>query len=499
MSTQPDHFAARCGVHDAAREVACERAIALVRGTPLQQVRLTWFDVHGIARSKSLDPEAAVRALHAGIGMVSTLMLKDTSDRTAFKVFEPGGIATLDGFGQANNLQLLPDPDSLRQLPWAPGTGWLRCDPWWHDGTPVALNPRRVLSAALARLRAKGLDLRCGLEVEFHIYRIRDARAQLDPLTADWPGAAPDVELVHPGYQLLGEAWADLADMPMALVRNTAMALGLPLESLEIELGPSQVEAVFGVTDAMTAADNLNLFRNAVRQALRRIGYHATFMCRPPFPNIMSSGWHLHQSLVDSDSLANRMMVPEPNPALPAPPSRGAATVLSATGQHYLAGLLAHARGMALLCTPTANGFARFRPHMLAPLTAVWGRDNRGAMLRVIGAPGDSGTRIENRIGDPSANPYLYMASQIHAGLDGIERELAPPPATDAPYANDALRLPASLGEAIEALEQDTGLCAAIGEDFIRWLLQVKRAEWKRYSEADDPMRFDAREYFSRI
>ena len=105
--------------------------------------------------------------------------------------------------------------------------------------------------------------------------------------------------MIHPGYNLLTEAWFDMAEEPLRIVQHTAQALGLPLLSLEIELGPSQVEAVFDATDALTAADNMVLFRNAVKQALRRAGYHATFMCRPPFPNIMSSGWHLHQSLVD--------------------------------------------------------------------------------------------------------------------------------------------------------------------------------------------------------
>src|SRR3954465_7055885 len=103
------------------------------------------------------------------------------------------------------------------------------------------------------------------------------------------------------------------------------------------------------------------------------------------------------------------------------------APTLSATGEQYLAGLLAHARGMTVFCTPTINGFGRFRPNALAPQSAVWGRDNRGAMLRVVGEPGDRGTRIENRIGEPSANPYLYIASQIHAGLDGLEQGMQAP------------------------------------------------------------------------
>ena len=420
------HFADRCGIHDAARQQALARMATLASG--LELVRFVWCDVHGVTRGKTLVAQAAAQALLDGVGMVSTLMLKDTSDRTAFKVFEPGGTASLPGFGQANNLVLLADPASFRQLPWTPGTGWVQCQPWFQDGTPVALDTRRVLQQALARLAAAGYGMKCGLEVEFHIYRIHDTRAQMDPAQAAWPGLPPDVSLIHPGYNLLTEAWYDLAEEPLRIVQHTAQALGLPLLSLEIELGPSQVEAVFDVTDALTAADNMVLFRNAVRQALRRAGYHATFMCRPPFDNIMSSGWHLHQSLVDATTGANLL-----RRATPAPGSTPADAqhTLSALGEHYLAGLLDHARGMAVFCTPTVNGYGRFRPNALAPQSVLWGRDNRGAMLRVVGECGDAGTRIENRIGEPMANPYLYMASQIHAGLDGIGRQLkAPPPPT---------------------------------------------------------------------
>jgi len=489
-------FAQLCGVHDSQREQALDRAAARIGDGALELVRFAWCDVHGVTRGKTLVASAAADAMMDGVGMVSTLMLKDTSDRTAFKVFEPGGTAGLPGFGFANNLVLLADPDSLRQLPWAQGTGWVRCQPWFQDGRPVELDTRRVLQGALARLAAAGYGMRCGLEVEFHIYRIDDTRAQMDPAQAAWPGLPPAVSLVHPGYNLLTEAWADLAEEPLRIVQRTAQALGLPLLSLEIELGPSQVEAVFDVTDALTAADNMVLFRNAVRQALRRAGYHATFMCRPPFPNIMSSGWHLHQSLVDASTGAN--VFRRDVPADGSTPDHAQHT-LSATGEHYLAGLLAHARGMAVFCTPTANGFGRFRPNALAPQSVLWGRDNRGAMLRVVGQCGDGATRIENRIGEPAANPYLYLASQIHAGLDGIARALPAPPATDAPYGADGERLPTSLAEALDALRADAVLVDAFGAPFVNYLCSIKQSEATRHAQAEDKDDFQRREYFSRF
>jgi glutamine synthetase len=366
---------------------------------------------------------------------------------------------------------------------------------WHQDGSPVELDSRRILQQALATLHAAGFDMRCGLEVEFHIYRIRDRSAQLDPQAAAWPGLPPDLELIHPGYNLLAESWWDMADEPLRIVQQTAQALGLPLSSLEVELGPSQVEAVFEPTDALTAADSMVLFRNAVKQALQRAGYHATFVCRPPFPNIMSSGWHLHQSLVDrAGGNAFRRTAPASGTT-----ELDAGYSLSDIGEHYLAGLLQHARGMAVLCTPTANGFARFQPNALAPQSVLWGRDNRGAAFRVVGARGDSATRIENRIGEPAANPYLYMASQVHAGLDGIERGLRAAPATDAPYAGNATRLPGGLGEALEAFEADAILCAAFGQTFVDYFGRIKRSELDRYEAAEDKLDFQRREYFSRF
>jgi glutamine synthetase len=172
---------------------------------------------------------------------------------------------------------------------------------------------------------------------------------------------------------------------------------------------------------------------------------------------------------------------------------------LTEAGAHWLAGLLHHARGTTVFCTPTANGFGRFRPNALAPQSVLWGRDNRGAMLRVIGGCGDAATRIENRIGEPAANPYLYFASQVHAGLDGLQRRLQPPRATDAPYAAGAENLPTSLGEALAALRDDAVLCEAFGPAFVDYFTRIKQSEQQRFAAAEDPDEFQRREYFGRI
>ncbi len=488
-------FAQRCGLESPERDAECRRVAQLIEASGIELVRFGWCDAHGMLRGKTLTAKAALRALNDGVGMVGTLMLKDTADRTAWKVFEPGGADGLPGFAGAANLMLMPDPQSFTVLPWLERTGWLRCQPWFADGTPVPLDARGMLQTALAKLGQAGYGLKTGLEVEFHIYRITDTRPQLDPELAAWPGLPPTVEMIHPGYNLQAEAMGDMSDEPLRIVQRTAQALGLPLQSLEIELGPSQVEAVFDATDALTAADQMVLFRNGVRQALRRAGYHATFMCRPPFPNIMSSGWHLHQSLMDLKTGRNACVRDTPAPGT----TRTDAThTLSEAGAHWLAGLLSHARGMTVLCTPTINGFARFRPNALAPQAALWGQDNRGAMLRVVGAAGDNATRIENRVGEPAANPYLYMAAQIHAGLDGLARATLPPPASESPYAADNQKLPSSLGEGLDALRADRALCAALGEDFVRYFCRIKQSEIDRHAQAEDKTDFERREYFAR-
>ena len=488
MSASQNHMSAASDLAD------------LIAASDLERVRFLWCDPHGILRGKSLTADFAAKTLRSGtgIGMVSTLMLKDTSDRTAFKVFEAQIAQDLPGFEFANNLLLHPIVDSFRVLSWANKTAWILCQPHFQDGALVPFDTRSQLQRALARLASHGLGMTCGLEVEFHIYRLQNPHHDdaLNPKHAAWPGDAPAVSMIHPGYQLLSAHGLDACEEPLCIVQDTAQALGLPLASLEIEMGPSQVEAVFAPTDALTAADNMVQFRGAVRQALGRAGYYASFVCRPPFQHIMSSGWHLHQSLVNLEDGRNAFMRTAPAPQATA---RDAAYSLSDIGTHYLAGLLAHAAGTTVLCTPTVNGYGRFQPNALAPQSVVWGRDNRGAMLRVIGGVKDVGTRIENRLGEPAANPYLYLASQIHAGLAGITGKHEAPAATESPYASDGDRIPTSLSAAITAFESDTAMSDGFGPEFIRYYAQLKRAESERFNAATDKDEFQRREYFSRL
>jgi glutamine synthetase len=192
----------------------------------------------------------------------------------------------------------------------------------------------------------------------------------------------------------------------------------------------------------------------------------------------MSSGWHLHQSL--SRGATNAFTSPKDD--------------LSEIGKHYLAGLLAHARAATALCTPTLNGYKRYRPYSLAPDRVIWGKENRGALLRVVGRPGDPDTRIENRAGEPAANPYLYFASQIYSGLDGMARKLPLPPSADTPYEAQAEPLPRTLGEALGCLRQDEVLRKGLGAPFVDYYCRIKEAEVARFNlEVSD---WEHREYF---
>ena len=138
-------------------------------------------------------------------------------------------------------------------------------------------------------------------------------------------------------------------------------------------------------------------------------------------------------------------------------------------------------RAGAVFTTPTVNGYKRYRPYSLAPDRAIWARDNRGVMIRLLGQPGDASTHLENRVGEPAANPYLYMASQIYAGLDGIARRRDPGPSADAPYETKAAMLPKDLGEALAALRKSDMFRKALGDHFVDYYAHLKEAELKRF------------------
>lgn len=469
-----DSFAVRHGLWTDAQHEAAGRLEVTITEAGLSVVRFAFADAHGVLRGKTLIAAEAIRLLRQGATATTTLLLKDLSGKTVFPVFTPGGGLGLPALQGAADMVMLPDPLTFQVLPWAPHTGWLLCDLYLTDGQAVPLCTRNLLRGQLSRLAGRGLEFVAGVEVECHILK------QDGPAPAD--GGTASLRLLNPGYQYLTELRYDELDPIMELLRTNLQALGLPLRSLEVEFGPSQVELTFGPGAGLVPADAMMLVRAAVKQTCQRAGYAASFMCRPRLPGVVSSGWHLHQSLRDTTG-RNAFM------------SDVSGALLSPVGLAWLGGLLAHARAGAAFCTPTINGYKRYRPFSNAPNRATWARDNRGVMVRVLGQPGDPATRLENRAGEPAANPYLTMAAQIAAGLDGLDRQLDPGPATDSPYEPGAPLLPRSLMEAVTALRDSACFGDAFGPAFLDYFVRLKEAEIDRFlSEVTE---WEHTEYFA--
>jgi glutamine synthetase len=460
------NFVDRHGLWSAEQARAANAVAHAINKHNLELVRFSFADQHGVLRGKTVIAADAPALMRSGITMTTTLLAKDTAHKTAWPVFTAGG-----GFGMAEmqgggDFIMVPDPATFRVLPWAERTGWMLCDIYFTNGKPVPFSTRQVLREALDRLAHAGFDFLAGLEVEFHLFKLENPR--LDPADATWPPRAPEVSLLNQGYQYLTEGRFDQLDAALAPIRRGIAALGLPLRSLEIELGPSQCEFTFRPQTGLDAADAMILFRAATKQIARRQGLLASFMCRPALQNIFSSGWHLHMSLLDRRRRINAF-------------GGGERDGLSRIGLQFLGGLLAHAHPAAAFAAPTVNGYRRYRAYALAPDRVIWARNNRGVMVRLLGEPGSPSTHLENRVGEPAANPYLYMASQIYAGLDGMAKKRDPGPSADAPYETKAAMLPKDLGEAVAALRKSDMFGKAFGENFVDYYAHLKEAELKRF------------------
>src|SRR5580692_11591461 len=463
-----------------------------VEAEKLRFVRLAWSDTHGYARAKTLTVPAFVSALTSGynIGVATTTL--DSAGARVFSSFTRGGGMGLDEMTGSPNLTLVADPATFRTLPWAPGVGWILGDEYFNDGKPFHFSPRQLLRRALARLNEYGFTSIVGPEIEWYLLRVADAHlSDANIGSPGFRGRPIATSPVEPGYHYHSESNMDLMQPVFDALGDAFEALGLGLRSVENEWGPGQVECTFAPRTALEAADDVFLFRTATRQICRRLGYFATFMSRPALKGFYPSGWHLHQSLIDAASGEKNLFA-----------SEKAGEVLSPLGQSYLAGLLKYAVPAAVFATPTVNGYRRFRPNSLAPDRAGWAHDNRGAMIRVLGGPSDPATRLENRTGEPAANPYLYVASQIVTGLAGIEASLQPPPPEDAPYEADRPLLPKSLVEAIDAFGQEPLFRAALGDIFVDYFVSLKRSEWGRYlssgasPQSEDAGTWEQNEYF---
>ena len=486
-------FIERHGLWTDAQRRQADELRRRVEKEDLKFVRVAWADPHGYSRAKAVTAPAFLAALENGYNInVATTTLDSAGART-FASFSRGGGMGLAEMTGSPNLTIVPDPATFRMLPWAPGIGWILCDEYFNNGTPFHFSPRHLLRAQVERLAGRGQAIVVGPEIEWYLLRVAD-----DPFTEEnvaVPGARGRPVRTHPvepGYHYHSESNMDLMQPVLSALGDAFAAIGLPLRSIENEWGPGQVECTFAPREALEAADNVLLFRTATRQVCRRLGYFATFMCRPAFKGFYSSGWHLHQSLIVRDGGRNLLM----------PDKKG--ELLSPVGKSFLAGLLRHAVAATPFATPTVNGYRRFKPNSLAPDRATWAYDHRGVMIRVLGGTNDPATRLENRVGEPAANPYFYIASQIIAGLDGIDAQLDPGPSDDEPYTAERTPLPTSLPSALDALERDALFRRELGDVFVDYFIKLKRTEAGRYlrfveengGAGDETTDWEQNEYF---
>jgi glutamine synthetase len=466
----------------AEQQAAADELEQRLRSEDIRRVRISWCDQHGIARGKTLTTPDFILAMRNGQDFQTATLIMDTTNNIVVPLFARDGSYGVEEMAGYPDALLVPDPLTFRLLPWSRGTGWVLSDMYFQSGTSVPFCSRQLLRRSLADLDARGYGYLAGLEVEFYITKMEDKK--LTPEQSGWPPDAPGVSTVAHGFQYLTEIRNDEIDDILILLQDSLTDLDLPLRSMEDEWGPGQTEFTFDPQLGLDAADSMLLFRTAVKQICRRNGLHATFMTKPALPNFFSSGWHLHQSLVDQDGTGN---------AFTNHGDDGAA--LSELGRQFVGGLLEHASAGSIFATPTVNGYKRFAPMSFAPDRASWAVENRGAMIRVLGGPGDETTHLENRVGEPCANPYLYMAAQLAAGLDGVDRNLDPGPPDPEPYAADRPLLPVSLDRAVDALASDGAVFRkAFGDSFVDFILSIKRHEVGRYqAHVSD---WEHREYF---
>ena len=483
-------FVARYGLYTPEQAAAADALADQIRAEGLRTVRLIVVDQHGMPRGKALAPDVAIAAMKNGLDFSGAIYSLDTGNQVFVPAFAAGGGFGIDEFTGFPDIVLVPDPSTFRVLPWADATGWMLCDTYFSNGQPMPLDGRGLMRRMLNQLGEAGFDYLAGIEVEYYIVKVDSDH--LTPENAGFTPPPPQVSVWERGYQYLSEVRLDSVASTLEVIRDGLAAVGIPPRSMEDEWGPGQMEFSFSPIGGLAAADAVVLFRSAVKQICQRRGLLASFMCRPGLPNFFSSGWHLHESLISRQDGTNAFA--------------SADDWLSRTGRHFVAGLIEHSMPMTVFATPTVNGYKRYRPYSFAPDRVCWALENRGALVRVQGAPGDANSHVEMRMGEPAANPYLYMAANIAAGLDGMRRQLDPPPPVEAdPYVSQHPMLPTSLADAIGALEKDTFYREAFGDTLVDYLLQMKKSENGRYEAAiaespladpQDVSDWEMREYF---
>ncbi len=432
-----------------------DRALERVETLGVRFVNLEFTDVVGLAKCVTIPADQFADCLAHG------------------KWFDGSAI---EGFARVaeTDMYLRPDLSTFSEIPWRSAETEIEaggpvarviCDVLTPAGERFDGDPRAVLVHALDRAAALGYRFEVTPELEFFLFTEADGTAR---------GALPHD---RGGYFDLSTDLA--ADVRREIV--TALAqMRIGVETSHHEVAAGQHELDFAPAGALQAADSVITARYVVKAIAQRHGLWATFMPKPFF-GVSGSGLHVHQQLIHLGDDTNAFYDPH-----------DARYGLTALARQFIAGQLAHAPAMCAVLCPLINSYKRLVPGFEAPSMINWGRVNREALIRVprTAAGSPRGTRVELRCADPSCNPYLAFAVMLHAGLDGITRELlAPPPVEESLYAlDDSSRLlrqvgtlPATLGEALEALRADEFVREALGELIAEWFIEAKAQEWLDY------------------
>ncbi|MVB09617.1 Glutamine synthetase [Caprobacter fermentans] len=378
--------------------------------------------------------------------------------------------SSLDGFARdaESDMCLHPDRDTFTMLPWRPthdGVARFICDVYSPDGEPYDGDPRRILKKEMKKAEELGIEFNVGPECEFFLFEMDDYGR---PTTQTRDTA---------GYFDLGSI--DIGGDIRREICLTLESMGFEVEASHHEAAVGQHEIDFKYDTALKTADNIMTFKMAVKSMAKASGGYATFMPKPR-SDVSGSGMHLHMSLMrDGKNLFDGPDDPSGNG-------------LSETAYRFMAGLLAHARALTAVCNPTVNSYKRLASGYEAPVHITWSCRNRSPLVRIPSSRG-KGARIEFRSPDPSANPYLMLACCLAAGLDGVEKKMTPPPATDCDLFDlpeekinemGIETLPLSLIDAMEALKSDPVIANVLGGHALHNFLLEKEREWARYTRA---------------
>jgi glutamine synthetase len=380
------------------------------------------------------------------------------------------------GYG---DLHAVPDLGTLRRAAWLDGTAIVLCDAFKEDGAPVEVAPRRILQRQLERLAARGLVAKMGSELEFYLLRDDYAAAG----AKGYRNLVPTQHYVEDYHILSSTRVEDV----VGAIRAHVDASAIDVEFSKGEWGPGQHEINLRYAEALEMADRHVLYKLAAKEIAACAGHSLTFMAKFD-ESLAGSSLHVHASLwtqAGESAFAGAREL------------AGAPVTSSDSFRHFLGGLLAHARDVALLFAPNPNSYKRYRAGTFAPTRIAWSYDNRTAGLRVVG-DGPS-LRVECRIPGADANPYLVYAALLAAGLDGIENGIEPGPAFagDAYTSADLPQVPTTLPEAARAFEESPFVRRAFGDAVTAHLLHFARTEQRQLDTRVSDV--ERARYFERI